>query len=182
MAAPPVIIRPLETGILLQGLEGLNAADANGSQKMVRLRELLLVSEWFRLPVLSADPTSALAALPANLRSILTRPIIALASRPSSVTQLAVAGAHAGIAAAVAALAGKVDVFLVEDTLVGGGAAELEPLYVNGAVPTTYKTLYYELTQSVSDAQWPSQQWVTDGTKYFDLTMAPEQLPPLMVQ
>jgi hypothetical protein len=33
----------------------------------------------------------------------------------------------------------------------------------------------------VSDAQWPSQQWVTDGNEYFDLTMAPEQLPPLTV-
>jgi nicotinamidase-related amidase len=182
MAAPPVIIRPLETGILLHDLGGLSAADANSAQKMVRLRELLLLSEWFRLPVLAADPASALAALPANLRSVLTRPIIALASRPSNVTQLAVAGGHAGIGTAVAALAGKVDVFLVEDTLVGGGAADLEPLYVNGAVPTTYKTLYYELTQSVSDAQWPSQQWVTDGNKYFDLTMAPEELPPLTVQ
>jgi hypothetical protein len=178
----PVIIRPLETGILLHDLQGLNAADANSSQKMVRLRELLLVSEWFRLPVFAADPAAALAALPANLRSVLTRPILALASRPSTVTQLAVAGGHAGIGTAVAALAGKVDVFLVEDTLLGGGAADLEPLYVNGAVPTTYKTLYYELTQSVSDAQWPSQQWVTDGAKYFDLTMAPESLPPLTVQ
>lgn len=182
MAAPPVIIRPLETGILLQGLEGLNAADANTSQKIVRLRELLLISEWFRLPVLAADPASALAALPANLRSVLTRPIIALANRPTNVTQLAVAGGHPGIGTAVAALAGKVDVFLVEDALVGGGAADLEPLYVKGAVPTTYKTLYYELTQSVSDAQWPSQQWVADGTKYFDLTMAPEELPPLTLQ
>lgn len=182
MSAPPVIIRPLETGILLHDLEGLNAADANTSPKMVRLRELLLVSEWFRLPVFAADPTSALAALPANLRSILTRPIVALASRPSSVTQLAIAGGHSGIGTAVDALAGKVDVFLVEDTLLGGGSADLEPLYVKGAVPTTYKTLYYELTQSVSDAQWPSQQWVTDGAKYFDLTMAPEQLPPLTVQ
>jgi hypothetical protein len=168
--------------LLLHDLGGLNAADANSAQKMVRLRELLLLSEWFRLPVLAADPASALAALPANLRSVLTRPIIALASRPSNVTQLAVAGGHAGIGTAVAALAGKVDVFLVEDTLVGGGAADLEPLYVNGALPTTYKTLYYELTQSVSDAQWPSQQWVTDGNKYFDLTMAPEELPALTLQ
>jgi isochorismate hydrolase len=179
--ARPVILRPLETGILLHDLEGLGAADANASQKMVRLHELLLVSEWFRLPVFAADPAGALAALPANVRSVLTRPIAPLASRPSTVTQLAIAGGHAGIGAAVDALAGKVDAFLIEDTLLGGGSADLEPLYVRGAVPTTYKTLYYELTQSVSDAQWPSQQWVTDGARYFDLTMAPESLPPLAV-
>ncbi len=182
-SAPPVILKPLETGILLHDLEGLTAADRNSLQKMVRLRELLLISEWFRLPVFAADPAVALAALPANLRSILTRPITALANRPSSVTQLAVAGGHAGIGAAVAALAGKVDVFLIEDTLIGGGTADLEPLYVSGAIPSTYKTLYYELTQSVDDAGWPSQQWVTDGNaRYYDLTMAPEELPPLTVQ
>lgn len=180
-SVPPVIIRPLETGVLLSGLEGLGASDGNASAKMVRLRELLLVSEWFRLPVLAADPTSALAALPANLRSILTRPIAALSSRPSQVTQLVVAGGRAGIAQVVAGLGGKVDVFLVEDALLGGAAADLEPLYVAGAVPTTYKTLYYELIQSVDDAGWPSQQWVKDGSRYYDLTMGPEQLPPLTV-
>jgi nicotinamidase-related amidase len=180
-STPPVIVRPLETGILLHDLEGLGASDASASAKMVRLRELLLVSEWFRLPVFAADPVSALAALPANLRSILTRPIAALSSRPAQITQLAVTGGHQGIGQAVAGLGGKVDVFLVEDALLGGSVADLEPLYVAGAVPTTYKTLYYELIQSVDDAGWPSQQWVKDGAKYFDLTMAPESLPPIAV-
>jgi hypothetical protein len=50
---------------------------------------------------------------------------------------------------------------------------------VKGAVPTTYKTLYYEMIQSVNDAQWPSPQWVTDSNPYYDLTQQPEQLPPL---
>lgn len=177
---PPVIVKPLSMGILLHDLEGLNAADANASAKMVRLRELLLISEWFRLPVLAADPAHATSLLPANLRSILTRPIVALANRPAQVTQLAIAGGHTSLAQTVDALKKSVDVFVVEDSLLGGSANELEPLYVGGAVPTTYKTLYYELTQSVSDAQWPSQQWVTDGkARYYDMTMAPEELPPL---
>jgi nicotinamidase-related amidase len=180
-SATPVIVRPLETGILLHDVAGTSAVDPSAAAKMVRLRELLLVSEWFRLPVLAKDPAAVLAALPPALRSILTRPIVALANKPSAVTQLAVAGGHAGIATAVAEIAGKVDVFLVEDALLGGGSADLEPLYVKGAVPTTYKTLYYELIQSVNEAQWPSPQWVTDGAKYFDLTKAPEELPPLTV-
>jgi nicotinamidase-related amidase len=177
----PVIVRPLETGFLLHGLEGLNASDKNASAKNVRLRELLLVSEWFRIPLLATDPAAALAALPADLRSVITRPIVALSSRPSNVTQLAIAGSHTGLAAAVSGLAGKVDVFLVEDTLLGGSGTDLEPLYVSGAVPITYKTLYYELIQSVNEKQWPSPQWVTDGAKYYDLTKAPEELPPLSV-
>lgn len=32
---------------------------------------------------------------------------------------------------------------------------------------------------SVNDAEWPSQSWVTGSDPYFDLTMAPEDLPPL---
>lgn len=35
------------------------------------------------------------------------------------------------------------------------------------------------MIQSVSEAEWPSQQWVTDSNPYFDLTKAPEELPPL---
>jgi hypothetical protein len=101
---------------------------------------------------------------------------------PLLATLLVSAAGLAAIGAAVDALAGKVDAFLVEDALLGGGSAELEPLYVKGAVPTTYKTLYCELTQSVSDAQWPSQEWVKDGARYYDLTMAPEALPPLTLQ
>ena len=54
-------------------------------------------------------------------------------------------------------------------------------LYRGGAVPATYKTLYYELIQSVDKGQWPSQQWVTDGNRFFDLTKAPEELPPLTI-
>lgn len=181
-SSPPVIVRPLEMGILLHDLEGLGAADSNSAAKLVRLRELLLISEWFRLPLLAADPAAALAALPPTLRKIVTRPIVALAARPANVRQLAIAGGRAGIDEAVAGLAGKVDAFLVEDALLGAAPADLEPLYVGGAVPTTYKTLYYELTQSVADAEWPSQQWVTDGAaRYYDMTMAPEELPPAPV-
>lgn len=44
-----------------------------------------------------------------------------------------------------------------------GGSAWSPVLSRPGSVPTTYKTLSYELTQSVSDAQWPSPQWVTGG-------------------
>jgi hypothetical protein len=174
----PAIVRPFEIGIVLHDVAGIAVADPNASQKLARLRELLLVAAWFRLPVLAADPARELAALPASLRSILTRPIGALATRPAQVKQLAIAGGRPGIDAEVAALAGS-DVFLVDDALVG--TADLEPLYAKGAVPTTYKTLYYELIQSVDEAGWPSPQWVADGARYYDLTQAPEDLPPLFV-
>jgi hypothetical protein len=179
-AAQPVIVKPLEMGLVLNRADALGASDANANAKRVRLRELLLISEWFRLPVLAADPAAATAALPADLRNILTRPIMALANRPANVKQLAVFGGHAGAREAAATLRqGGTDVFLVTDALIGGTHASLEPAYVEGAIPTTYKSLYYELTRSVSDAEWPSPQWVTDAERYFDRTQAPEDLPPI---
>jgi nicotinamidase-related amidase len=175
----PAIVRPLEIGLVLHDLASLGASDPNAVAKKARMKELLLISEWFRIPVLAADPAQALAALPADLRALVKRPILALSARPAQVKQLAFAGGRAGIAAAVAELGKGGEVFLVEDALFGGAAGDLEPLYGKGAVPTTYKALYYEMIQSVSEAQWPSQQWVTDKNPYFDLTQAPEELPPL---
>ncbi|MDF2693232.1 MAG: hypothetical protein K0S65_1615 [Labilithrix sp.] len=180
MTSAPVIVSPLEIGILLHGLDGLNAADPNSAAKRVRLRELLLISEWFRIPLFAKSPDSALAALPSDLRNVLTRSIRPLADRPAQIKQLAIAGGHAGLEDLVAGLKPNADVFLVEDALFGGGSGALEPLYLGGAVPTTYKTLYYEMIQSVDEAQWPSKQWLTDFERYFDLTQAPEELPPLV--
>ncbi len=176
----PPIVRPFEIGIVLHGLDKLGA-DPNASAKQVRLKELLTISEWFRIPVFASDPTTASNALPAALRSILTHGILPLASRPSATTQLAFAGAHDGVLEAASTLRQSgADVFLVEDVLIGGSSKDLEPAYAAGAIPTTYKSLYYELTHSVSDAEWPSQQWVTDGTaRYYDQTLAPEELPPI---
>jgi hypothetical protein len=175
-AASPVIVRPLEMGFLLNDVAGLGAADPNSAAKLVRLRELLLISEWFKRPVLAQDPAATLAALPPNLRSVLTRPLLPLSSRPSTVTQLGIAGGAAGLTETARVLTG--DVFVLEDTLVGAPRAVLDGLYGAGVVPTTYKSMYYELTVSVDDRQWPSHQWVIDSDPYFDLTKAPEELPP----
>jgi len=97
------------------------------------------------------------------------------------VKQVAIAGGRSHLQQMVDELRSQGDVFLVEDTLFGGGSAELEPLYAGGAIPTTYKSMYYELTVSVDDREWPSQQWVEDGETYYDLTKAPEDLPHLTV-
>jgi nicotinamidase-related amidase len=182
-AAQPPIVRPMEMGFLLHALDQMGS-DANAAAKRARLKELLMISEWFRIPLFAVDPLRAAAALPADLRGIITHGIQPLANKPASVTQLALAGGHAGVRETAASLRaqgplGGVEVFLLEDTLIGGTATDLEPAYADGAVPSTYKTLYYELTRSVNDAEWPSRQWVTDANRYYDLTSAPEDLPPI---
>lgn len=174
--APVKILSPLGTGVVLNDVAGLGATDANASQKRARLHELLLLTEWFKLPVMAVDPAAATSALPSDLKRLLTRPILALADRPATVKNVAVAGGSRGLAETVAALG--VDAWIVSDAIVGSDA--FEPLYARGAVPSTYKSLYYELTVSVDDGGWPSAQWVKDGNaKYWDLTQAPEDLTPL---
>lgn len=174
---PPVIARPLEMGFVLHDIGGLNAVDPASSQKLARLKELLYVSEWFQRPVYAENPQAATAALPANLRSILKKAVQPLSSKPANITQLAIAGGRNGVAGLAATLAKTNEVFLPTDVLVG--TTDLEAVIAGGAVSTTYKSLYYELMQSVDDAQWPSAQWVTNSNPYYDLTQAPEDLPQL---
>lgn len=178
-AGAPVVARPLEMGFVLHGTLD-DGADHNASAKRARLKELLLLSEWFGRPVLAEDPAAATASLPADLRGILTRSIQPLATKPSTVTQLAIAGGASGAAKLAVKLRGLgAEVFLVEDALVGSETSSFEPAYAAGAVPTTYKSTYYELTRSVDEREWPSPDWVAAGRRYFDLTSAPEDLPPL---
>ena len=96
-SGPPVIVSPLETGIVLHDLAGLSVADPNAAAKKARMKELLLISEWFKMPVLAADPQAALAALPADLKAIVKRPFLALSARPAQVKQLVVAGGRSGL-------------------------------------------------------------------------------------
>jgi nicotinamidase-related amidase len=179
-SGPPVIVKPFEIGFVLYDLANLGN-DPYASAKEVRLEQLLWISEWFKIPIYAADPSATTAALTTKQKGILTHPILALSSKPSTITQLAFAGSHAGAGSAATTLVQSgVDVFMLEDILYSGTSADLESSYVAGAVPSTYKTLYYELIHSVVDAGWPSQQWVKDGVaKYYDATLAPEELPPI---
>jgi len=178
--APAITVKPFNIGFVLAGMQNLGS-DPYASAKEVRLTQLLYISEWFKIPIYSDNPTAATNALTSAQKKILTTPILALSSVPGKIEQLAIAGSSSTATTTAASLqaSGK-NIFMLEDILFGATAASLEPAYVGGAVPSTYKTLYYELIHSVDDAGWPSQQWVTDGiNKYYDLTMAPEELPPI---
>ncbi|NUO49114.1 MAG: isochorismatase family protein [Polyangiaceae bacterium] len=184
--APVRIALPLQTGVVLTNLTSAGIAasgDAFKTQKLARLRELLLVSEWFELPVYVEDVA---AGLPAELEEYFwgqLRPIDQIAS-DIAVTQLVFAGTDGGIATSVAAWDDGRDVFVMEDALLAQGssadqAALLAPLFEQGAVPTTYKSFWYDMTKSVDTAEWPSQAWVQKLDEYYPITQAPEDLPPI---
>jgi nicotinamidase-related amidase len=180
------ITEPLQLGVVLNDFTDASVAggaDPLKTQKSARLRELLLVSEWFELPVYVADVG---AGLPADFASSFQgqlRPISQIA-QDSAVKQLVFAGTDGGLADSMSAGMSSRELFVMEDALLvlGTPAAQkemLEPFFADGLVPTTYKSFYYDMTKSVDLAEWPSQQWVQKFDEYYWITQAPEDLPPI---
>jgi len=179
------IVKPLSIAVVLNrfddaGLAG--SSDPLGVAKHARLRELLLISEWFDMPLYGAGSHT----LPAKYGSLITKQIQPLESLASAagIEQIVIAGTDAGLAGLVQGLAKARDVFLVEDALLSSGAGDqpstLEALYNDAsAVPITYKSLYYGMTKSISLAEWPSKSWVDKDPVYYPKTRAPEDLPPM---
>jgi nicotinamidase-related amidase len=184
--APVRIVAPLQVGVVLNDLTSASIAgsgDAYKAQKLARLRELLLVSEWFGLPVYVNDVS---AGLPAELQDYFwgeLRPAAQIAG-DTTVTQLVFAGSDGGVSGAVLGHRQNHDIFVMEDALLAettnaDQAALLAPLVESGVVPTTYKSFWYDMTKSVEPAEWPSQTWVDKIEEYYPITQAPEDLPPI---
>lgn len=187
-ADPPVtLVDPLHMGVVLNDFT--DAALSGGSdpltkQKSARVRELLLVSEWFDLPVYVSDPGAGLPSAYESYFQGQLRPLSQIA-QDGSVTQLVVAGTDGGgLAAAMSSWMQAHDLFVMEDALFArsGLAAQkdmLKPYFAKGLVPITYKTFYYDMTRSTDLAEWPSQEWVQKYDEYYWITEAPEDLPPI---
>ncbi len=189
LPAPPAVpirlVDPLGVAIVLNHLDDATLAgskDPRLAAKQARLRELLLISEWFNIPLFGTSTT-----LPASLKSLVpkqvVRPLADLAAAAAG-KQLVVAGGDQQLTALVGAQRPTHEVFVMEDALLSVTGADqsatLEPLYQAGAVPLTYKTFYYEMTRSIDPQQWPSPSWLTSYTEYYNKTKAPEDLPPMI--
>ncbi len=176
-AEPIRRLKPLAVATVLNQLDqaSLNAAqDPHKAAKQARLRELLLASEWFGVPIFGTT-----TSLPASLAGLLKKPIRPLAelAAEKGIEQVVIAGTAQGLAALVDGQSREV--FLVEDGLLGTSLGALEPEVQRGAVPITYKTFYYEMTRSVNLSEWPSPDWVARDPEYYNKTQAPEDLPPI---
>jgi nicotinamidase-related amidase len=184
--AAVVETKPLAVGVLLNDLTDAALAassDPLTTQKTARLRELLLVSEWFELPVYTTNPSTG---LPASLSQYYLGQLHPAAdiAQDTNVEQLVIAGTDGGLGDAFAAWSGSRQLFVMEDALVALGSAPaqraiLSPQYDAGVVPTTYKSFYYDMTRSVEPNQWPSANWVQRFDEYYYITQAPEDLPPM---
>ena len=156
---------------------------------MVRLEHLLMLAGWLDLPLIATfeDPVARHGELPERLEAVfpaggqrftkktydLTREwTIRQALKRLPVQQVAVAGAETDVCvlhSVLGLLRMGYQVFLLEDALF---TAELHPgpalrrLYNAGAIPTTVKSLAYELVVSTDRTPWYPEGWIDRDSAY----------------
>jgi nicotinamidase-related amidase len=186
-------------------LEVAFPADAAAREPLlVRLEQLLLLADWYELPTLATfeHPVDRNGQLPPRLGQVFPaagqqfvkrtydccrEPAIREALEGLSAAQIAVAGAETDVCVLQSVLGllrmGR-QVFLLEDCLFTTeprpGPA-LRRMIGAGALPTTFKSLAYELGVSVEHTPW-LDTWVDrdrPGVKRLSpLFRDPESLPP----
>jgi nicotinamidase-related amidase len=186
-------------------LEVAFPADAAGRESLlVRLEQLLLLADWYDLPTLATfeHPVDRNGRLPPRLARVFPaagqqfvkrtydccrEPAIREALEGLPADQIAVAGAETDVCVLQSVLGllqmGR-QVFLLEDCLFTTEpqpAPALRRMIAAGALPTTFKSLAYELGVSVDHTPW-LDIWVDRDrpeVKPFPAAFRdPESLPP----
>ena len=156
---------------------------------IVRLEHLLMLADWAELPVVATfeDPVAEHGELPERLEAVfpaagqrftkktydLTREwTIRQALKRLPVQQIAVAGAETDVCvlqSVLGLLRMGYQVFLLEDGLFTSEAhpgPALQRMYGAGAIPTTVKSLAYELVASTERTPWYPEGWIDLAQDY----------------
>lgn len=183
--------------------EAFGADTERRESLLVRLEHLLMLAGWMDLPTVATFeiPTETNGELPERLETVfpaggvgltkrhfgcMSEPSIAAAIEQLGVAQLAVAGAETDVCvlqSTLGLLDAGYEVLLLEDCLFTTephpGPA-LRRMYAAGAVPTTMKTLAYELVQCADRIPWYPEQWAADdrpATPFPAGFIPPEEWP-----
>lgn len=164
---------------------------------LVRLEQLLVVAEWFALPVVATleEPVAEKGDLHERLRRVFPGSgrtfckhcfdLCAEADIEAALTdlgrdQFALAGGETDVCVLQSALGLRSrdrQVFLLEDCLFSSEVhprPALERMHQAGAVPCTYKTFYYELLGTVDAERWQRERQAALDKGFVDA----ESLPP----
>jgi hypothetical protein len=156
---------------------------------LVRLEHLLMLAGWLELPVVATfeDPVASHGELPERLEAVfpvhgqrftkktydLTREwTISQALRRLPVQQFAVAGAETDVCvlqSVLGLLRLGYQVFVLEDglfTTEPHPGPALRRMYRAGAIPTTVKSLAYELVASTERTPWYPEGWIDRDRRY----------------
>ena len=156
---------------------------------MVRLEHLLMLADWMELPLIATfeDPVSENGELPDRLEAVFPAEgqrftkktfnctlewTISQAIKRLPVQQFAVAGAETDVCimqSVLGLLRMGYQVFLLEDCLFTTephpGPA-LRRMYQAGAIPSTLKSLAYELVISTDRIPWYPEGWIERDRTY----------------
>ena len=150
---------------------------------MVRLQHLLMLADWLELPVVATfeDPVAKHGELPERLEAVFPASgrrftkktynltlewTISQALRRLQVQQFAVAGAETDVCviqSVLGLLRMGYQVFVLEDCLFTSEphpSPALRRMELAGAIPTTLKSLAYELVASTERTPWYPEGWI----------------------
>ena len=152
---------------------------------MLRFAHLLMLADMMGVPTVTTfeTPTSENGELTERLELVfpahgkkfvksffgcVSEPEIASALKEAGVRQWAVAGAETDVCvlqSTLGLLDAGYEVFLLEDCLFTTEphpAPALRRMYQSGAIPTTLKTMAYELVQCADQIPWYPEYWAAD--------------------
>ncbi len=180
---PPTTANAEELALLLVDVQPrfLETMHGDSQPLLARIEQLLIVAEWFLLPVLASfeHPVEQKGRLPESLQQVFPesgrtflKQTFDLCGQPEMMDaltalgrrQLAVSGAETDVCvlqSVLGLLSCGYEVFLLEDCLLSSESRPgpaLRRMYAAGAVPCTYKMLlYYELLGTVDPARWDDE-------------------------
>ncbi|MGE3260152.1 MAG: isochorismatase family protein [Bacteriovoracia bacterium] len=162
------------------------SGDSFKAPKLERIRELLLLAEWTKIPVY-VKGVSPHAPLPESLKKIMPKDALRIFEQkkwhsfadfpPGGFQQVLLAGSEQNLNEVVGALGKERQLFLTEDSLLSSARKPI--LETEELVPLTYKSLYFGLTQSISQKEWPVKEWIDRDPTFYPLMSPAEQLLPM---
>lgn len=201
-----VTLERSEVAVLLVDVQCINWTGIELPQEpeMVRLENLLRLSDWMELPIISTyeHPVDKNGTLPDRLEKVFPahgqhftkktyncclEPTIREAIKALPGKQIAVAGAETDVCimqSTLGLLGMGYQVFLLEDCLYTTEPCPrpaLDRMYRSGAIPSTFKSFAYELAVSVDHTPW-LETWIERDRGYAkpfpDNFGEPELYPP----
>ena len=167
---------------------------------MERLEQLLVVADWTKIPLIATfeHPTEQNGWLPDRLEKVFPKnasrfvkrtfclcrePEIRTKLEELSLKQIVLAGCETDVCvlqSALGLLEMGYQVFLLEDCVFTNEShpePALERMYRAGVIPSTYKTFFYELTQSVDRETLPAE-WKERFSSFQKIFKSPYKLSP----
>ena len=191
-------LNPHELAVLLIDVQPFFVGQMVEPQEpvLIRLEQLLIMSNWFQLPVLATceEPVDRKGELIERLQTkfpshgqvhrkqtydLCGEPDILQALKALGRQQLIITGTETDVCvlqSVLGLLAHGYQVFIVEDCLFSSSSTTEAAVYrmrQAGAIPLTYKSLHYELLKTENSEQWQAGHEAALASGLLDVELLP---------